>query len=85
MLFKNHGKAPPLLFVLRALCLTYGTRKPTETPCFLKNYVVLLNDSSINKLQHVLVSQPAYRIDTLRMRSLQTDLESSWRDIRLCQ
>jgi hypothetical protein len=74
MLFKNHGKAPPLLFVSRALCLTYGTRKPTETPCFLKNYVVLLKESKINKLQHVLVAHPSYRIDTLRMRSLEERL-----------
>ena len=74
MLFKNHGKAPPLLFVLRALCLTYGTRKPTENPCFLKYYVVLLNDSSINNLQYVLAAHPPYRIDTLRMRSLEERL-----------
>jgi len=46
---------------------------------------VLLKESKINKLQHVLVSHPSYRIDTLKLRSLQTDLESSWRGVRLLQ
>ena len=69
LLFKNTAKAPPLLFVSRTFCSTYGTRELAQTSCFLENYVVALRDSNINKLRPLFVSHTAYRIDTLQMRS----------------